>query len=203
MAIRKRLRQAFLVSALSAATVICGEAKAADTPTLKQLHQMLLKQRQELNELKASQSALKTRAKRAEAKARELKTELERIREQVATGTDLYAAAESAGLEVVVTEPFSRTDYVPEVGRGNRFVGEAFRLQSNDLSQVITTNLGAYVMRLAEKQEVDESEFLAQRPSVEQELLQQRQAEALQLWLVNMYETAEIVDNRHLFEYRF
>ncbi len=131
------------------------------------------------------------------------KAPLERIREQVLAGTNLNEAAQSAGLEVVVTEPFSRADYVPEVGRGNRFVGEAFRLQRGDLSEVITTNLGAYVMRLADRQDVDESQFLAERPSVERELLQQRQTEALQLWLVNMYESADIVDNRHLFDYRF
>ena len=89
------------------------------------------------------------------------------------------------------------------MGRGNRFVGEAFRLQRGALSEVITTHLGAYLMRLADKQEVDESLFIAERPAVEQTLLQQRQAEALQLWLVNMYESADIVDNRHLFDYRF
>ena len=137
--------------------------------------------------------------KKSEAAAAQLK----RIRQQVLAGTELHAAASGAGMEVTVTEPFSRADYVPEVGRGNRFVGEAFRLQRGDLSEVITTNLGAYMMRLADKEEVDESLFLAERQSVELELLQQRQAEALQVWLVNMYETADIVDNRHLFDYRF
>jgi len=128
---------------------------------------------------------------------------LKGIREQVLGGTNLNEASRSADLEVVATEPFSRSDYVPEVGRGNRFVGEAFRLQRGALSEVITTHLGAYLMRLADKQEVDESLFIAERPAVEQTLLQQRQAEALQLWLVNMYESADIVDNRHLFDYRF
>lgn len=136
-------------------------------------------------------------------KAEAAKAPLQRIREQLLAGTDLGTAAQSAGLEVIATEPFSRSDYVPEVGRGNRFVGEAFRLLSGDLSEVITTNLGAYLMRLTDKQEVDESLFAVARPSIEQELQQQRQTEVLQLWLVDMYESADIVDNRHLFDYRF
>jgi hypothetical protein len=140
---------------------------------------------------------------RQSKKAEAAKAPLELLRSQVSLGTDLSAATAKAGLEVVTTEPFSRADYVPNVGRGNRFTGAAFRLQPGDLSEVITTNLGAYLIRLTDKQSVDESLFLAARTTAEKELLQQRQTEALQLWLVNMYESADIVDDRHRFDYKF
>ena len=139
---------------------------------------------------------------RQRLKAEVAKAPLEAIRNQVPAGAAFEEAAASAGLEVITTEPFGRNDYVPEVGRGNRFIGAACRLQSGELSDVITTDLGAYLMRLNDKQSVDEAQFLEARMTTERELLQQRQAEALQLWSANMYESAEIVDNRHL-NYRF
>ena len=66
------------------------------------------------------------------------------------------------------------------------------------MSQV-TDSRGAYLLRLVEKTAVDEEAFQQGRLNIEQQLLQQRQAEALQTFLVKMYETAQIEDNRHLF----
>lgn len=56
---------------------MCGQAAVAQTPTIEQLYKMLLKQQQELSELKSNQVQLKTRAECAEAETRKVKNELE------------------------------------------------------------------------------------------------------------------------------
>ena len=110
----------------------------------------------------------------------------------------MATAATKAGVNLRRTEPFSKSDFVPDIGRSNSFVGTAFRLEPGQLSQV-TDSRGAYLLRLVEKTEVDEEAFQKGRLDLEQQLLQKKKTEALQAFLVKMYETAQIEDNRHLF----
>ena len=133
--------------------------------------------------------------KRAEAAAEIL----EQVRGQVESGADLATAAAEAGSNLRTTEPFARSDFVPDIGRKNAFVGTAFRLQQGQTSDIITDTKGAYLLRLLDLTEVDEEAFEQERTNIEQQLLQQKQGEALQAFLVKMYDTAQIEDNRHLF----
>lgn len=124
---------------------------------------------------------------------------LDQIRQQVAGGADLAAAAAEAGLELRTPEPFARNDYVPGVGRGTAFVRAAFGLAPGQLSEPVVQPRGAYLVRLVEKLPVDEEAFEAAREETMLELLQQRQFEALQVWEQRLYTQAEIQDNRHFF----
>ncbi len=78
----------------------------------------------------------------------------------------------------------------------------ALRLEAGGLSEVITASGGAYLLRVADKSPIDEEAFQTARPDLERELLGTRQREALQIWFAQMYESAQIEDNRHL-NYRF
>jgi peptidyl-prolyl cis-trans isomerase D len=121
------------------------------------------------------------------------------VRQQVQSGVDLQEAAKAANLEVRRLEPFSRADYVPGIGRKNAFVGTAFRLAKGELSDIVTSGQGAYLLRLVDKTAVDEAKFTEEQAQTESELLVQRQNEALQVWFTQLYETAQIEDNRHHF----
>jgi len=128
---------------------------------------------------------------------------LEAIRQQVLAGASLPQTAVAAGLEARLTEPFSRADQVPGIGRNNAFVRAAFRLNPGELSEVITLPRGAYLLRLAEKIPADEARFQADAARLAEQLLRQRQTEALQLWFDQLYDSAQIEDNRHLFDFTF
>jgi hypothetical protein len=54
-------------------------------------------------------------------------------------------------------------------------------------------------LRLVDKTAVDEAKFTEEQAQTESELLVQRQNEALQVWFTQLYETAQIEDNRHHF----
>ena len=132
-------------------------------------------------------------------KSAEAGEKLSRVREQVAGGADFAAAADAVELEVRKPEPFARDEMVPGVGRKNEVVGAAFRLQTGDLSEVINSQRGSYLIRMVERAPLDESEFEADREQLAQALTQQRRTEAWQNYSANIHEAAVIEDNRHLF----
>ena len=98
---------------------------------------------------------------------------------------------------------FGRADQVPGVGRNNAFVRTAFKLQPNEVSEVVTLPRGAYLLRLVEKVPADESKFQASASQLAEQLLRQRQNEAVQIWLNRLYANAQIEDNRHHFGFTF
>lgn len=128
---------------------------------------------------------------------------LQAIRQQVDSGGSLTQAAIALGLEARAAEPFSRTDQVPGIGKNNAFGRAAFRLDPGQLSEVVILPRGAYLLRLIEKIPADESRFQAESARLAEQLLRQRQTEALQLWFDQLYESAQIEDNRHLFGFTF
>ncbi len=133
--------------------------------------------------------------KRAEAAGETL----QQVRSQVQAGAGMEKAASDAGLGLRSTDPFARGDFVPDVGRNNTFVGTAVKLEPGEMSDIISDMRGAYLLRLVDRSAVDEEDFLERRSVVEQELLQQKQMEALQAFLTRMYDSAQIEDNRHRF----
>lgn len=124
---------------------------------------------------------------------------LEAAKAQMAGGGDLAAAAAAAGLEVRTAEAFSRADVVPQVGRRNAFVAASFRTPVGQVSSVVTQPGGAYLIHVLERQAADAQRFDEERASLEEEILGRKQNEALQTWFAQLYEGAEIEDNRHLF----
>lgn len=125
------------------------------------------------------------------------------LRPPAAGGANLTQAATALGLEAHTTEPFARADQVPGVGRSNAFVRAAFRLQPGELSEVVTLPRGAYLLRLVEKLPADESKFQATSKQLADQLLRQRQNEAVQIWFDRLYANAQIEDNRHHFGFTF
>ena len=93
---------------------------------------------------------------------------------------------------------------MPGVGRGNAFVTAAFRLGAGELSEVIALPpRGAYLIKALDKAPVDEEQFETERDQLTQQLLQQRQQEAMQNWFAHVFEVAEIKDYRHQFGLTF
>ena len=152
-----------------------------------------------LEEVRPQVESSVRRRKRAEGAGDKLRP----VKSAVEAGQSLEAAAAAAGLDVRTGGPFARADYVPGVGRGSEFVGAAFALETGQVSDVVVQGNGAYLLRLKEKTAVDEAAFDEERAAVQAELLQARRAESLQVWYAQIYENADIDDNRHLFYTNF
>jgi peptidyl-prolyl cis-trans isomerase D len=139
------------------------------------------------------------RMARLERKAEACSRRLEGVRQQVLGGRSLDQAAAEENLEVRRPEPFSRSESVPDIGRRNAFVGAAFRLEPGELSEVVTLPRGAYLIRAVDKVAADEDQFQAEREQLAQQLLIERQNEVLQTWFTQIFQSADIQDNRHRF----
>lgn len=116
---------------------------------------------------------------------------------QIKTGKSLEEAAAFFKLEVKTPQPFARQGFVIGVGSRNAFVGAAFRLAEGQASDIVTTELGAYILRVDEKLPADELE--AAKEDLTQQLLSQKRQEVIEAWFAALRENAEIVDNRHFF----
>ena len=124
---------------------------------------------------------------------------LEKAAALLKEGASLEEAAEAVSLEVKTAGPFSRSDYLPDIGTKNQFVSAAFRLQPGETSGIISTDRGYYIIKVLEKHPIDEKDFQAQKEEIRKKLLSQRQYEAYSSWLANLKQRAKIVDNRHYF----
>ena len=128
---------------------------------------------------------------------------LQVVQRDISSGASLAEAAQNAGLELRTPEAFARSGAVPGLGRNNEVISTAFRLDKNQLSEVIKISAGgyqgAYLLRALEKTPVDETLFDEQREQIAAQLQAERQQEAVQNWFAHIYETAEIEDNRHRF----
>ncbi len=113
-----------------------------------------------------------------------------------AAGTSLEAQAKTAGLSVIKSAPFTRTAFVPDIGRMNEVVGAAFALPVNAVSQPIATNDAMYVIRVDRRVEAPKTVWEAQKQNQRQTLLQQLREQAVQQYLADLRETAKINDHR-------
>ncbi len=121
----------------------------------------------------------------------------------VLSGTSLKDAAENLDLRYAEPKPFTKNEFVPTVGSRNGFVGKAFELNPGDMSDVITTRNGAYVLKVIERTPVDESDFDLEKASLTSQLLSTKRNDLITAWFSDLREQAEIVDTRHHFYTEF
>jgi len=116
--------------------------------------------------------------------------------DRVAAGEDLAQVAEEAGLQVDEPNPFTRSDFVPKLGRQNAAIGAAFGLRPGQLSAVITTLTNAFIIEQVSYAEADSAAWLGQtipQRETQAAILQQTR---LQLWIAALRSAARIVDRR-------
>jgi peptidyl-prolyl cis-trans isomerase D len=114
-------------------------------------------------------------------------------------GKKLEQAASANGVDFKRTAPFARTDFVPGVGGRNAFVGEAFALSQGEVSDVVRTDRGAYVLEVLKKLPADDAKFEEAKHALAARMLNQKRSEYVSAWFNDLQENADIVDNRHFF----
>ena len=129
-----------------------------------------------------------------------------RVRDMLAEvrgGQALKEAAESRELRYAEPEPFAKADFVPTVGSRNAFVGKAFELDSGEMSDVVITRNGAYVLQVVEHLGAQESNFDLEKAQLTTQLLTSKRNDMISAWLTELRDQAEITDNRHRFYTEF
>jgi peptidyl-prolyl cis-trans isomerase D len=126
--------------------------------------------------------------------------EARRIGQQMVTeirgGTSLTDAARERGLAVDTAGPFSRIGFNPAFGQANAVTGAAFGVPIGEVSDVLETPGGLFIIHPLERTEADLADFEEQKDSLRDFILYQLQQEALARWMEELRREADIVDRR-------
>jgi peptidyl-prolyl cis-trans isomerase D len=109
---------------------------------------------------------------------------------------DFEKAAKAAGFEAHTTELITRESPVPELGAAPTVTDAAFALPQGGVSDVVSTDTGAAIVKLLEKQEVGSTEMTANRDQFRQELLSDRRNRFFSAYMVKAKQKMKIQVNR-------
>lgn len=123
---------------------------------------------------------------------------VEKVENLLAQNQTLSALAESTDKEIRNEDNLRASATVlPGAGREPRVVGAIFALDEGETSGVIAGNSAAFVVELISKMEADLANLTPdQRQTIRQRLEQQKTQEFTSIWLEQLREAANIVDNR-------
>ena len=118
--------------------------------------------------------------------------------DKVRSGSTLEAAAQSVGGKVEEAGPFTRLDFVPGLGRANAATGTAFGLKPGQISDIVESDNGLFLIQTLAKVEADRKEFETQREAQSARIAQAISEQRWNQYLAALKENAKIVDNREI-----
>jgi peptidyl-prolyl cis-trans isomerase D len=131
------------------------------------------------------------RKKRERARA-----EGERMVAEVKGGKTLQQAAAARGLTVQREGPFNRLEPNRTFGQASAAVGAAFGTPLNQVSGVVETPAGLFIVRPVARTTASAAEFARDRAQIRQVMTGQMRQQAMQRWLASARRAANIKDNR-------
>jgi peptidyl-prolyl cis-trans isomerase D len=120
----------------------------------------------------------------------------EKIVAEVRGGKTLQQAAAEHGLAVQQAGPFGRMDPNPALGQASAAVGAAFGTPVGQVSGVVETEGGLFIVQPTQHVAADPRQFGADRERLRQALIQQLRQRAIDRWLDSARKAADIRDNR-------
>ncbi len=133
---------------------------------------------------------------RFELKMEQAREDAQDVVSQVRGGESLPNVAADLGLEVRPAGPFSRTDFVPGMGRQNAAIGAAFGLDVGEVSDAVSTPANVFVIEKLDHIPADSTTWLEQKNQQRGSQIQVLQQQRLQEWIAALREAADIVDRR-------
>ena len=115
-------------------------------------------------------------------------------------GGDLTkAAAIDSNYKVQLTGSFTPQGTVPMIGRDYAFMNSALKLKLNTVSDPIKGTRGYYLLKVTKRSDFNQELYNTQSPTLRSTMLQEKRGRFLNQWVNEIKESADIVDNRHLF----
>lgn len=128
-------------------------------------------------------------------KARELAIEVMKK-----AGNDLNKVSEiDSRIQVANTGRFNSTTSIPVIGRDNAFIYTALEMKVGEISGPVKGLRGYFIIQLLDKTPFDSTAYQAQNGTLRNSLIQEKKSMALNTWLSEIKEKADIVDKRYIF----
>jgi peptidyl-prolyl cis-trans isomerase D len=143
----------------------------------------------DLTEVEASIEELLLQEKRKEAARR-------MAADAVAGGAGLTEISGSTGWPEQVTQPFTRLEFVPGLGRDTEAMGEAFGLPQGVTGGPVDAGETIVLLEVLERSEPSLESFAATKDGIRAQLTLQQQQQQLGQWLQGLREEANVVDLR-------
>ena len=102
-------------------------------------------------------------------------------------------------VQVGNTGRFNSTTSIPTIGKDNAFIFTALQMKIGETSEPVKGLRGYYVIQLTSKTPFDSTAFEAQAPTIRSNLYQEKKTSALNNWVTEIKEQADIVDRRYMF----
>lgn len=118
------------------------------------------------------------------------------VAQEASRNGDLARAAKAAGLTVQTSELVARGTALPEVGISATVDQAAFALPAGGVSQAITTETAAVVVKVIEKKDVTQAEIEAGREALRQELIAERRNRFFSAYMTKAKQRMKIEINR-------
>ncbi len=115
---------------------------------------------------------------------------------KVKGAADFEKAAKAAGYEARTTELITRDSPIPELGISPSVSDVAFALPQGGVSEVVSTDSGAAIVKMLEKQDVGETELTANRDQFREEMLNERRNRFFSAYMVKAKQKMKIQLNR-------
>jgi len=120
----------------------------------------------------------------------------EKMVAEVRAGRSLAQVAAARGLTVGVAGPFARVEPNPVLGQANAAIGAAFGTPVGQVSNVVETTTGLFIIRPTQRVPADRKAWEAQKEQQRASVSYQMQQGTIERWLQSARRNAEIVDNR-------
>ena len=114
-------------------------------------------------------------------------------------GHALLAGYTYPKVQVGTTGRFNTTTSIPTVGKDNAFIYTALQMNVDQTSEPVKGQKGYYVIHLNEKTPFDSTAFKNQLSTLRNNVFQEKKNSALNNWVAQIKEQADIVDNRYMF----
>lgn len=129
-------------------------------------------------------------------KRQQARAEGEKIVREVRGGKTLQQAAAARGLTVQQAGPFTRGAPNPALGQASAAVGAAFGTPLNQVSNVVETEGGLYIVRPVQRTAADAARFNAEKQAMRSAYMMQIRQQVGNQWLESLRKSANIKDNR-------
>jgi peptidyl-prolyl cis-trans isomerase D len=124
------------------------------------------------------------------------KAEAEKMLAEIRQGRTLEQVAQSRGLTVQRTGPFTRVDANPVFGQANAAVGASFGTPIGRVGPVAATLSGVYLVRPVSRTAANRQQWELQKADQRTQAQQSLQQDLFGQWLADARENADIEDNR-------
>ncbi len=132
----------------------------------------------------------------SEKKIETSRWQAEQIAVEFASGSSLEEVAAAHGMDVQTTDLFSRLDFVPGLGQYNKVIGAAFGSEPGKTSGPFESDGRLYFLHVVNRVEANREAFDAGKETLRAQLTMQRRESAVNEWLSDLREQAEIQDWR-------